>query len=77
LDSAARDDFADLLDVLHRLLGVQPVMMDAWMDLTILVREAIDAGSLDVLALQIEDATARLVGGAERIRLLAVEYRGE
>ena len=77
MDTTARDDFADLLDLLHRLLNVQPAMMDAWMELAVLTREALDAGTLETIGKQIEDATTRLLGGAEQIRTLALQYRSQ
>jgi hypothetical protein len=77
LNTTARDDFADLLDVLHQLLNVQPAMMDAWMELAVLTREALEAGTLEILGQDIDDATTRLLGGAEQIRILALQYRGE
>jgi hypothetical protein len=50
-------------------------MLDAFMDLKVLIGDATDSRSLATVREQIDDATARMLAGAERLRSLAHRYR--
>lgn len=68
-------DGVTLLSALRGMFGIQPDMIDAWMELSVLIRDATDTRSLAAVREQIDDVTARLLSGAEQLRTLALRYR--
>jgi hypothetical protein len=75
VDGRVRDGVGVSLKAIEQMLVVQPGMIDAWMDLRVLLREAKDDGSMASVREQLDDAAARLLSGAEQIRAWAHRYR--